>query len=439
MDVPEASDACKQAFANLLTHLHAKAAGTNGGVWSGSVSWVIDASSTTSGASFVSTPLPLLRPHLPGTLRKPCQGRAETDVDCGATCRRCADGRGCTKDADCQSGFCSGNVCAGAGGTGGAVGGGGRGGGGGTGGAGSAGSREAREQWAAGARQAVAAAGGEGHRRLRGHNGKHWINRRRWGERHDRRRRKRRRRWQHRDGGSLRWRGGNEHEWRARRIACWRRRGRRRQSRGLCLWRGPAKRFVRHPSCLCYSAPLWRGHASAGAQQRPAETSRCRPDAGHESRERRGRHPHTGFRSWRPCASSPCSSPSRPGSPAKTAAQSKPDKPTAYEPSEPCAPLPRFDRRLWTALGSSRYANSVRGSARFHGQPARVGDHRRNVGRRPFLAIRQRRSTRTSPFSSTLTAQQGGRRRSARESPHLVACTSGESEEACARRFRRAL
>jgi endoglucanase len=161
MDLPEASDACRQAFVNLLTHLHAKAAGTNGGVWSGYAYWVIDASSTTSGASFVSTPLPLLRPHLPGTCGSRARDGQETDVDCGGTCRRCADGRGCTKDTDCQSGFCSGNVCAGAGGIGGAAGGGGgRGGAGGMGGNGSAGT--SGSAGTTGMAGAIAGGGGRG-------------------------------------------------------------------------------------------------------------------------------------------------------------------------------------------------------------------------------------------------------------------------------------
>ena len=37
----------------------------------------------------------------------------ETDVDCGgATCPACADGKGCSKAADCKSGVCTGGICA---------------------------------------------------------------------------------------------------------------------------------------------------------------------------------------------------------------------------------------------------------------------------------------------------------------------------------------
>jgi hypothetical protein len=37
----------------------------------------------------------------------------ETDIDCGGSCRACSDGRGCLRDADCQSAFCdTGGRCA---------------------------------------------------------------------------------------------------------------------------------------------------------------------------------------------------------------------------------------------------------------------------------------------------------------------------------------
>jgi endoglucanase len=112
-------DACHQAFRNLLTHLHAKAAGTTGGVWIGYTYWAIDASNNTSGANFVATPFPYLRMHLPSTCGNGARDGQETEIDCGGTCRRCGDGKACAKDTDCQSGFCTGNVCSTAGGAGG--------------------------------------------------------------------------------------------------------------------------------------------------------------------------------------------------------------------------------------------------------------------------------------------------------------------------------
>lgn len=41
------------------------------------------------------------------------KGGDETDVDCGGdTCPACGDGKACTDNADCQSGVCTGSVCA---------------------------------------------------------------------------------------------------------------------------------------------------------------------------------------------------------------------------------------------------------------------------------------------------------------------------------------
>lgn len=35
----------------------------------------------------------------------------ESDVDCGGPCAACADGRGCSSEADCVSGVCDDGVC----------------------------------------------------------------------------------------------------------------------------------------------------------------------------------------------------------------------------------------------------------------------------------------------------------------------------------------
>ena len=39
------------------------------------------------------------------------QDGAETDVDCGASCPKCAAGKACTKGSDCGTGFCAMNKC----------------------------------------------------------------------------------------------------------------------------------------------------------------------------------------------------------------------------------------------------------------------------------------------------------------------------------------
>ena len=103
---------CLQAFANLVDHLQATAAGTANGVWVGYTFWLIDSSSSTSGADFVSgSGWSTIQPRLPSTCASGTKDGNEADVDCGGTCRRCADGKACSKDYDCQSGFCVGNKC----------------------------------------------------------------------------------------------------------------------------------------------------------------------------------------------------------------------------------------------------------------------------------------------------------------------------------------
>jgi endoglucanase len=105
-------DTCLQAFANLVDHLQATAAGTANGVWVGYTFWLIDSSSTTSGAEFVSGGgWSTIQPRLPSTCASGAKDGNETDVDCGGTCRRCGDGKACSKDYDCQSGFCAANKC----------------------------------------------------------------------------------------------------------------------------------------------------------------------------------------------------------------------------------------------------------------------------------------------------------------------------------------
>jgi hypothetical protein len=97
------TDVCHQAFANLIDHLHATAAGTPNGVWIGYTYW--------QGVD-VAKGLPFIQPHLPTTCASGAKDGAETDVDCGATCLRCANARHCAHDYDCQSGFCAADVCA---------------------------------------------------------------------------------------------------------------------------------------------------------------------------------------------------------------------------------------------------------------------------------------------------------------------------------------
>jgi MYXO-CTERM domain-containing protein len=128
-----ATDVCHQAFANVIDHLHATAAGTANGVWIGYSYW--------EGA-LVSDGLPYIQPHLPTTCKSGAKDGLETDTDCGATCLRCANAKSCAHDYDCQSGFCSAGLCTAAG-TGGAGGTGGTGAGGGGASAGSAGASTA--------------------------------------------------------------------------------------------------------------------------------------------------------------------------------------------------------------------------------------------------------------------------------------------------------
>jgi len=96
------TDVCHQAFANLIDHLHATAAGTPNGVWIGYTYW--------QGAD-VANGLPYIQPHLPTTCANGAKDGTETDLDCGSTCLRCANARSCAHDYDCQSGFCTGGVC----------------------------------------------------------------------------------------------------------------------------------------------------------------------------------------------------------------------------------------------------------------------------------------------------------------------------------------
>jgi hypothetical protein len=103
-------DACQQAFANLLDHLKSAAAGQASGVWIGTTYWGIDASDGSS-TLISNNSLSTIEPSLPSTCASGSTDGQETDVDCGGTCRRCADGKSCTKDYDCQSGFCVGSTC----------------------------------------------------------------------------------------------------------------------------------------------------------------------------------------------------------------------------------------------------------------------------------------------------------------------------------------
>ena len=142
------TDECHQAFANLIDHLHATAAGTPNGVWIGYTYW--------QGAD-VAKGLPFIQPHLPTTCANGAKDGAETDLDCGETCLRCADARSCAHDYDCRSGFCQAGVCsasatAGAGGTGSA--------GAGNAGAGNAGASNAGASNVGGGTQGTSAPGG---------------------------------------------------------------------------------------------------------------------------------------------------------------------------------------------------------------------------------------------------------------------------------------
>jgi hypothetical protein len=48
---------------------------------------------------------------VPDTCNDGQQNHGETDVDCGGPCGPCADGKGCSSGADCQSGVCSSGTC----------------------------------------------------------------------------------------------------------------------------------------------------------------------------------------------------------------------------------------------------------------------------------------------------------------------------------------
>lgn len=101
IDVHE-TDACHEAFANLIDHLHATAADSAEGVWIGYSYW--EGLNVTKG-------LPHIQPHLPATCASGSKDGAETDQDCGATCLRCRNGQSCEHDYDCQSGFCAAGMC----------------------------------------------------------------------------------------------------------------------------------------------------------------------------------------------------------------------------------------------------------------------------------------------------------------------------------------
>ena len=101
-DVTDASAECHEAFANFVDHLHARAAGTENGVWVGYAYWQ---------GTGVSDGLPFIEPHLPATCTSGTKDGLETDADCGATCLRCPDHGACAADHDCQSGFCVNGVC----------------------------------------------------------------------------------------------------------------------------------------------------------------------------------------------------------------------------------------------------------------------------------------------------------------------------------------
>jgi endoglucanase len=101
LDVHE-TDVCHEAFANLIDHLHATAAGKPNGVWIGYSYW--------QGPD-VAKGLPYIQPHLPATCTSGAKDGLETDQDCGATCLRCKDAQTCAHDYDCQSGVCTDGHC----------------------------------------------------------------------------------------------------------------------------------------------------------------------------------------------------------------------------------------------------------------------------------------------------------------------------------------
>lgn len=101
LDVHE-TDVCHEAFANLIDHLHATAAGKPNGVWIGYSYWE---------GTYVADGLPHIQPHLPATCTSGVKDGLETDLDCGATCLRCKNAQSCAHDYDCQSGYCKDGIC----------------------------------------------------------------------------------------------------------------------------------------------------------------------------------------------------------------------------------------------------------------------------------------------------------------------------------------
>jgi hypothetical protein len=115
----------------------------------------------------------------------------------------------------------------------------------------------------------------------------------------------------------------------------------------------------------------------------------------------------------------------------KGGGESKTDKPTAYEPSEPCTPLPPIGRRLWR-LSVQQYANSVRDLLDLDSPPvlATAG----GTSESAFFSDSSATVDENLAFQLNLTARKVTSALTPRI-PALAACTSGETEEACARRF----
>lgn len=115
----------------------------------------------------------------------------------------------------------------------------------------------------------------------------------------------------------------------------------------------------------------------------------------------------------------------------KDGGASKPDKPTVYEPSEPCTPLPPIGRRLWR-LSVQQYANSVRDLLDLDSPPmlATTG----GTSEAAFFSDSSATVDENLAFQLNLTARKLTAALGPRI-PALAACTSGEAEEACARRF----
>ena len=106
-------------------------------------------------------------------------------------------------------------------------------------------------------------------------------------------------------------------------------------------------------------------------------------------------------------------------------------KPTAYEPSEPCTPLPPVGRRLWR-LSVQQYANSVRDLLDLDSPPvlATTG----GTSESAFFSDSSATVDENLAFQLNLTARRVTAELTPRI-PALAACTAGETEEACARRF----